>query len=233
MSIVEDVSKALIEKEVSSYVNNFIQKNFSNIDSLTLDRITSEILNDDELNNINDYIFNMLFDDIKNETSSKIYLDDRIKNLLDKIMNLIPPQYHSQVKNAITLIDFNKMYVEILETIRYKFDVELIKFVNFYDVITSDSIISLLSTLIILSLFIIAWKNKSIIDFLHDIGMSLLIVGGIMLVILFACKRLLAILSALTSMQIDLNVFTIISFIFFILGFIMIDIDLKSNRESS
>lgn len=231
ISIVENISKNLTKKDVSEYIINFIQKEIPNLDSLTLDRISNKLSNDSELDEMSNYILNMLIHDIKNETKSEVYLEDKVEKLINKNINLVPIQYRELINSIINSIDFNKMYSDLLEMMRYKFGGDLIKYVKIYDTITSDSVISLLITIIILSVFVIAWKNKSLTYFLNDIGISLLIDGAIMMIFLFISKRLLSLLAALFSVKIDLNTFMLLSFIFLVLGFILIDIDLKKEKK--
>lgn len=229
-NVVEKFLNSFIKEKISSYFITEIRENLIDFDDETKSLIINGLIESEEFDAISNKIYNNVIKDLIENKSSELDISNELNSLIDKKSGNLPSFYKMFIKSVINEIDFNKIYSNILFGIKNKLNKETIDVLKIYYVCTSDSIIALIGTIIILSLFMIIIKNKSINDSLNDIGMSLLISGGIMMILLFFLNKLEVGLSMLGYTEIDLSLFIFLTFAFLIVGFILKDLKIKKRN---
>lgn len=218
---------------INDKIINVIVSNFPEIDSNTLESIKDNLNNNNEINEISDIYLDSLLYDIKNNTVSNINVKETIDTIINKNINQIPLTYQNIIRTRINDIDFQDLYVQLLEYVKSKTTTEILSIIGIIEMIIDFKIVSLLIVLIVLSIILITILSKPIIEILYDIGITLLVIGGIMIVVLFIAKSILSYILAMISTSINpLSLLTIASFGSLITGFILIDIYDKLSDKS-
>lgn len=109
--VINTLSNTLTKSEITSKLADAIYAEMSELTSNEKNYL-KEILNDsEEINQITDIYFNAVIYDIENDTISTPKFDKEIDLLINKTVNT---KYQEDVKLRISKINFNEIYVNIL-----------------------------------------------------------------------------------------------------------------------
>ena len=228
-NIVEKSFNVFLKNKINDILIIEIDETLSFLDVETKNIVLDKTKNNPEIQKIVDIFYENMLNDLFNNTITRIDVSNEINKLINDNLNHVPSGYLKIFENIITNIDFNDIYFDTLSLVKTKLDTKFINIISIYIKFASDSVISLLSIVIILCLFVIIYSNKSIINTLNDIGISLFIDGLIMMIILFFLNKLEVVIEMLTAINIDLKIYMVLTFSFIIIGFILKDIKIKKR----
>lgn len=224
--IVEPVLDEIIANKISNYMKTEIKSNLKDFGDDIVNLAIEKVVNEEKIDVLSIKLRQKVLNDLTSDGVSDFDMSSELNYLIGDLSSL----YRSIAKIFIKNIDINKVYNDMFLETKNKIPSGFITILNIYNTFTSDSVISLVSVLIALSLFIIIIKNKSIVNTLNEIGMSLFIDGIIMIVLLFFLKRVEVLLTMLPEANVDINLFVGFTFTFIILGFILKDIEFKKRN---
>lgn len=219
------ITSVFAKTEINNKVINIIVSNFPEIDSNTLNSIRNNLDNNAEMKHISNIYLNRILYDIKNNTISDINIKDNIDVIVNQNINRIPLVYQDIIRTRINDIDFQNLYVQLLDYVKSKIPNDTLPIINIVELITNLTTMTLFIISLLLSILLIIILSKPKVEALYDFGMTLLVIGGIMIVILFIIKSMLNYVLAVISTSMNpLSLITFASFGSLIMGMILIDI---------
>lgn len=231
--LTDIVSLVFTKSNVTKQIINTISSNFPEIDDHILSKIELELAESNEIDKITDIYIQTFMKDLKNDTVTQIDISNEIQILLEENINQVPQGMRNLVIEKVNAINFNNIYNKVLEYAKQKIDPNMLNVIIMYETLTNENmtLILILSLLIVIGL--IYYINKSIIESFYDIGISTMVAGGVLIVILFSLKIISTQLISLAfGASISINFFAlgIMAFGNLILGTILLDIhDKKTN----
>lgn len=225
-TILSTISIGITKKDITNRILDVTMDSFPELDSVTLDKIKSNIDSSDEMEKITNTYFDALLYDIKNDTLSSIDIAKEINLLLNNYLKELPSNYRQEIISRVNNIDFNKLYPKLLDYVKNKTTFEIRQILDIISVYTSNKILSILCLLLFVSIISIIILSCPLIEVLYNFGIPLLISGGIMIVLLFVLRQMFSYIIAMThgsSITTSFTLVTIMGFGSLIVGIIMID----------
>lgn len=191
--IIDTLKKDVVKKEISSIVIDAIEKNHDNINY--------EVMNEIETNVRNSYEMTIITEKYLDGIVKSIMEDEEIivPSTTDDIINLIN-ENESVLAEAgveITSLDKDKIsdflisdgrldrvYKNVVRQIRNSLSNKEVMLVNVYDKITTNTFRWMVLSIIILIILIIALIKKSYYRWLYDLGVSFVLSGIILALVI-------------------------------------------------
>lgn len=191
--IIDTLAKDVVKKEISSIVIDAIEKNHDNINY--------EVMNEIETNVGNSYEMTIITEKYLDGIVKSIMKDEEIivPSTTDDIINLIN-ENESVLAEAgveITSLDkdkisnflisdgrLDKVYKNVVRQMKNNLSNKEIMFVNIYDKITTNTFRWMVLSIIILIILIIALIKKSYYRWLYDLGVSFVLSGIILALVI-------------------------------------------------
>ena len=191
--IIDTLAKDVVKKEISSIVIDAIEKNHDNINY--------EVMNEIETNVGNSYEMTIITEKYLDGIVKSIMEDEEIivPSTTDDIINLIN-ENESVLAEAgveITSLDkdkisdflisdgrLDKVYKNVVRQMKNNLSNKEIMFVNVYDKITTNTFRWMVLSIIILIILIIALIKKSYYRWLYDLGVSFVLSGIILALVI-------------------------------------------------
>lgn len=191
--IIDTLAKDVVKKEISSIVIDAIEKNHDNINY--------EVMNEIEANVGNSYEMTIITEKYLDGIVKSIMEDEKIivPSTTDDIINLIN-ENESVLAEAgveITSLDkdkisdflisdgrLDKVYKNVVRQMKNNLSNKEIMFVNVYDKITTNTFRWMVLSIIILIILIIALIKKSYYRWLYDLGVSFVLSGIILALVI-------------------------------------------------
>lgn len=191
--IIDTLKKDVVKKEISSIVIDAIEKNHDNINY--------EVMNEIETNVGNSYEMTIITEKYLDGIVKSIMEDEEIivPSTTDDIINLIS-ENESVLAEAgveITSLDKDKIsdflisdgrldrvYKNVVRQIRNSLSNKEVMLVNVYDKITTNTFRWMVLSIIILIILIIALIKKSYYRWLYDLGVSFVLSGIILALVI-------------------------------------------------
>lgn len=237
------ISIGITKEDITENILDAAIDIFPEIDKTMQDKIKSKINSSIEIQNIANIYLDTLLYDIENNTVSNIDLSKDITSLLNKYLNELPSSYREVIISRVNHINYNKSYLKLLDYVKSKTTTEVKQFLDIFNIYTSKTFLSFLFLLLLISIILIIKLSTPIIEVLYNLGITLLISGGIMIVLLFVLKRFVSYITAMSygsSISNPLTLLTTMGFGSLIIGLIMFDIyeryldkDIKTNAKKS
>ena len=227
ITLVDAIVIGFTKNDITERFINAIVVNFPEINNQELSKIKNQVYDSNEIKEITTLYFDALLNDITNDTISNVDISPQLDSLINDNITYIPSIYRKEITNRIKQINFNKIYNDLLEVVKYKTNEKTREVIGLYNDFTSYKTIAFLAIIIILSVLFLILLNKSIFASFYNLGITFLISGGIMIVLLFLIKNFSLYITALMfgrSIPIDYFVLAVISFATLALGMIMIEI---------
>lgn len=226
-AIFETISTGFTKNDVTKRLVNGFTEGFSDLDLTTINRIRNAILESNEINDISSIFINTLIEDVKNNKISRIDISVQLNSILNNNLSKVPKVYHEEIINRVNNIDYNKIYVNIIEYVNSANRGEIRSIAHIYNLFISFEFRFLASICFISSIIFIILLNKPKKESLHSFGVTLSVCGGIMILLLFMLRQIGTYLVSKAfglSINMDFMLFTCISFGSLVIGIVMIDI---------
>lgn len=226
-AIFETISTGFTKNDVTKRLVNGFTEGFSDLDSTTINRIRNAILESNEINDISSIFINTLIEDVKNNKISRIDISAQLNSILNNNLSKVPKAYHEEIINRVNNIDYNKIYVNIIEYVNSTNHGEIRSIAHIYNLFISFEFRFLVSICFIAPIIFIILLNTPKKEALHNFGVTLSVCGGIMILLLFMLRQIGTYLISRAfglSISMDFILFTCISFGSLVIGIVMIDI---------
>lgn len=191
--IIDTLKKDVVKKEIPSIVIDAIEKNHDNINY--------EVMNEIEANVGNSYEMTIITEKYLDGIVKSIMKDEEIivPSTMDDIINLINENESVLAKAGVEITSLDKdkisdflisdgrldrVYKNVVRQIRNSLSNKEIMFVNVYDKITTNTFRWMVLSIIILIILIIALIKKSYYRWLYDLGVSFVLSGIILALVI-------------------------------------------------
>lgn len=226
-ALLKTLSTGFSKNEIVDKVIMEISNSIDDFNLIPKEEIKKAIYDSPEIEMISSIFFETLLNDIKNDTVSNVNIEKEINSLLNNNLRNIPKIYHDQIRNKVNSIDYNKLYVNILNYIKNKSTEEIKTTINVYNIMINLKT-RILGILIILITFImVLFLTKPKLNIINGYGITLSIVGGLLILILFMVRQVTSYLIAASygvQMGVDFTALTIVSFGTLVVGMIMTEV---------
>lgn len=217
------ISKVIIETKITNKIVETISGSFNELDQRLLSILEERITNNDQVKVITEIYVDNLLNDIINDTVSKVDISTQIDKIINDNINDVPLQYQNLVTQKVNSINFDNIYINLLDYVKNNISSEVLTFLKVYSTLTSKLFLFSIISGIILVVLLMYLITKPRLDFFYNIGICSLISGGFLIFIAFALKM---ITTQLIGIPIGLPIpslgFTSLGLLIF--GYLIIDI---------
>lgn len=191
--VINTLAKEVVKDEVSSKVTEVLKNNYSDIDYETLDKIETNIGNNENINKVTEKYFNDIVYSIINDEEVSI------PNTKEEIINIINDNEYILKENNIEITEeqknelsdkltndnmIGKVYKNVANSIKKNMSAETIMIVNTYDKLTSSTFRWIVVSIIIFLILLLALIKKTYYRWTYNLAVSCAL-SGIMLSLLF------------------------------------------------
>ena len=220
--LINKYSKEYLQDTITSSVLKSLDDNFSEFDESYRVRVKESLKNNSDFQKICDEIYDILINDITNNTTSDLNISNEIINIIEKNYNDIPANYKKYVIEKINNMDFNKLYHNILGYLKERLNGNEKYIRILYEFLKIRTRIILILSLVIESIGIVL-LTKSKLDLLLTYGLNSMITGGILVFFGVTMNQILS--QILGGMMVQISSFIIvIGIVLIAIGMILKDI---------
>lgn len=191
--VINTLAKEVVKDEVSSKVTEVLKNNYSDIDYETLDKIETNIGNNENINKVTEKYFNDIIYSIINDEEVSI------PNTKEEIISIINDNEYILKENNIEIIEeqkkelsdkltndnmIGKVYKNVANSIKKNMSAETIMIVNTYDKLTSSTFRWIVVSIIIFLILLLALIKKTYYRWTYNLAVSCAL-SGMMLSLLF------------------------------------------------
>lgn len=220
--LINKYSKDYLQDTITSSVLKSLDDNFNEFDESYRNKVKESLKNNSDFQRICDEIYELVINDILNNTVSDISISNEIIDIVERNYNDIPPNYKKYIMQKINNMDFNKLYHNILGYLKERLNGNEKYIRILYEFLKIRTRLILISILVLETIGIIL-LTKSKFDLLLTYGLTSMITGGILIFMGVILNQILS--QMLGGMIVQINTFIIIiGIILIVLGMILKDI---------
>ena len=220
--IINKYSKDYMQDTITSSVLKSLDDNFSEFDESYRNKVKESLKNSSDFQRICDEIYELVINDILNNTVSDLDISNEIIDIVENNYNDIPPNYRKYVIEKIKNMDFNRLYHNILGYLKERINGNEKYIRILYEFLKIRTRLMLISILVLETIgIILLTKNK--LDLLLTYGLNSMITGGILIFFRVILNQILS--QILGGIIVQISSFIIITGIVLItIGMILKDI---------
>ena len=178
--IINKYSKDYMQDTITNSVLRSLDDNFSEFDESYRNKVKESLKNSSDFQRICDEIYELVINDILNNTVSDLDISNEIIDIVENNYNDIPPNYKKYVIEKIKNMDFNRLYHNILGYLKERINGNEKYIRILYEFLKIRTRLMLISILVLETIgIILLTKNK--LDLLLTYGLNSMITGGILI----------------------------------------------------
>lgn len=226
-TITNITSLGNLNNTISNKIIESITGSLTELSTTELNQVKAKIVHDNRINIIINKYTELLLKDIQNNTVSEIDVSNEINAIINDSMENIPNSFKKYVYEKANTIDFNGIYKNLLDYAKTEIRVNLKPYIKVFSILTSTlyRILAILGVFISLGLIYVLSKPKY--EMLSTLGITCLLFGAIYFILSIFLKQVFSYLASSmlgTNLSISFGSISIISILFFLIGFTLKDI---------
>ena len=178
--IINKYSKDYMQDTITNSVLRSLDDNFSEFEESYRNKVKESLKNSSDFQRICDEIYELVINDILNNTVSDLDISNEIIDIVENNYNDIPPNYKKYVIEKVKNMDFNRLYHNMLGYLKERINGNEKYIRILYEFLKIRTRLMLISILVLETIgIILLTKNK--LDLLLTYGLNSMITGGILI----------------------------------------------------